>query len=115
MTDVFSRLAPYIQDYIYANRWTELRDIQTAACQVIFETDDNLSVSYTHLDVYKRQRLQIIVEKLEKGEESLEESMKLFEEGAKLSADCYGILTKAEQKITEFSKIEKQTEEQDEE
>lgn len=60
-------------------------------------------------------RLQIIVEKLEKGEESLEESMKLFEEGAKLSADCYGILTKAKQKITEFSKIEKQTEEQDEE
>ena len=45
MTDVFSRLAPYIQDYIYANRWTELRDIQTAACQVIFETDDNLLLS----------------------------------------------------------------------
>ena len=62
-----------------------------------------------------RKPLQIIVEKLEKGEESLEESMKLFEEGAKLSADCYGILTKAEQKITEFSKIEIQTEEQDEE
>ena len=42
MTDMFSRLAPYIQDYIYANKWTELRDIQTAACQVVFDTDDNL-------------------------------------------------------------------------
>ncbi len=45
MTDMFSRLAPYIQDYIYANKWTELRDIQTAACQVVFDTDDNLLLS----------------------------------------------------------------------
>lgn len=45
MTDVFSRLAPYIQDYIYASRWTELREIQVAACQVIFDTDDNLLLS----------------------------------------------------------------------
>ncbi len=48
-------------------------------------------------------RLQEIVSKLENGEESLEDSMKLFEEGAKLSALCYDALDKAEQKITELS------------
>lgn len=45
MTDVFSRLAPYIQDYIYASRWTELRDIQTSACRVVFDSDNNLLLS----------------------------------------------------------------------
>lgn len=43
--DMFSRLAPYIQDFIYASNWTELRDIQIAACQTIFDTDDNLLLS----------------------------------------------------------------------
>jgi len=43
--DAFERLAPYIQDYIYENRWTELRDIQVSACNVIFDTDDNLLLS----------------------------------------------------------------------
>ena len=50
-------------------------------------------------------RLQEIVEKLETGEESLENSMKLFEEGAKLSAQCYELLDKAEQQVTELTKI----------
>ena len=45
MKEMFSRLAPYIQDYIYASKWTELRDIQIAACQVIFDSDDNLLLS----------------------------------------------------------------------
>lgn len=45
MTDMFSRLAPYIQDYIYASKWSELRDIQISACQVIFDSDDNLLLS----------------------------------------------------------------------
>jgi ATP-dependent Lhr-like helicase len=40
--NVFERLAPYIQDYIYANNWTELRDIQVAACETVFDTDNNL-------------------------------------------------------------------------
>ncbi len=48
-------------------------------------------------------RLQEIVEKLEAGEESLEDSMKLFEEGAKLASQCYDILDRAEQKITEMT------------
>ncbi|MDR2360631.1 MAG: DEAD/DEAH box helicase [Oscillospiraceae bacterium] len=43
--DVFSRLAPFIQDFIYANNWTELRGIQVAACEVIFDTDSNLLLS----------------------------------------------------------------------
>jgi ATP-dependent Lhr-like helicase len=42
---MFDRLAPYIQDYIYANKWTELRDIQVSACEVIFDSDDNLLLS----------------------------------------------------------------------
>lgn len=43
--DVFSRLAPFIQDFIYNNHWTELRANQVAACEVIFDTDANLLLS----------------------------------------------------------------------
>ncbi len=50
-------------------------------------------------------RLQEIVEQLESGEATLEDSMKLFEEGAKLSAQCYKVLEKAEQRITELANI----------
>ncbi|MCL2160048.1 MAG: DEAD/DEAH box helicase, partial [Oscillospiraceae bacterium] len=38
----FSRLSPFIQEYIYKNRWDELRPIQEEACKVIFDTDDHL-------------------------------------------------------------------------
>lgn len=48
-------------------------------------------------------RLQEIVDDLESGKLSLEESMKLFEEGTKLTAACYETLKNAEQKITELS------------
>lgn len=41
----FERLAPFIQDYIYRNHWEELRDNQVAACEVIFDSDDNLLLS----------------------------------------------------------------------
>ena len=51
-------------------------------------------------------RLEEIVELLESGELPLEESMKLFEEGTKLSAECYETLKKAEQKITQLSELE---------
>ena len=43
--DVFSRLAPFIQDFIYQNKWEELRGVQVAACEVIFDSDDNLLLS----------------------------------------------------------------------
>ena len=43
--DVFNRLAPFIQDFIYLNKWEELRSIQVAACDVIFDSNDNLLLS----------------------------------------------------------------------
>ncbi|MDZ7990996.1 MAG: DEAD/DEAH box helicase [Nostoc sp. EfeVER01] len=45
MSDAFSRLAPFIQEYIYHHQWTELRPVQIAACQVIFDTDAHLLVT----------------------------------------------------------------------
>ncbi len=48
------------------------------------------------------ERLSEIVAKLESGEAALEESMELFEEGARLSALCYKKLEAAEQRIIEF-------------
>ncbi len=41
----FSRLAPYIRDYIYQKRWEELREIQVAACKTILDTDHHLLLS----------------------------------------------------------------------
>lgn len=43
--------------------------------------------------------LQKIVELLEKGEMSLQESLKAFEQGVHLSASCEKILNEAEQRI----------------
>jgi ATP-dependent helicase Lhr and Lhr-like helicase len=45
MSKTFSRLAPFIQEYIYNNNWTELRPIQDAACEIIFDTDAHLLVA----------------------------------------------------------------------
>ena len=38
----FDRYAPFVQDYIYRNRWENLRAIQVAAADVLFNSDDNL-------------------------------------------------------------------------
>ncbi len=38
----FYRLAPFIQDYIYRQGWTELRPAQVQACRVIFDTNSHL-------------------------------------------------------------------------
>ncbi|MCL2058575.1 MAG: DEAD/DEAH box helicase [Oscillospiraceae bacterium] len=43
--DVFNRLAPFIQEYIYQNKWEELRGIQVAACEAIFGGGGNLLLS----------------------------------------------------------------------
>ena len=43
--DVFNRLAPFIQEFIYQNKWEELRGNQVAACEVIFDSNDNLLLS----------------------------------------------------------------------
>ena len=41
----FDRLAPFLQEYIYHQGWTELRPAQIEACQVIFETNHHLLVA----------------------------------------------------------------------
>jgi len=47
----------------------------------------------------KLNRLEEIVQKMEKGELALDESLQLFEEGVKLSRDCHSQLTKAEAQV----------------
>ncbi|MCH5315530.1 MAG: exodeoxyribonuclease VII small subunit [Eubacterium sp.] len=49
-------------------------------------------------------RLEEIVEEMEKNELSLEESIKLYEEGTRLTAYCSDLLNKAQLKITELTK-----------
>ncbi len=49
-------------------------------------------------------RLEEILALLEKNKTSLDESIKLFEEGTKLTAFCRDKLENAKQKITEISK-----------
>jgi exodeoxyribonuclease VII small subunit len=52
------------------------------------------------MDFEKRlNRLEEIVGKMETGELTLEDSLKLFEEGVKLSRDCNSQLSEAEQKV----------------
>lgn len=52
------------------------------------------------MDFEKRLgRLEEIVEKMETGELALEDSLKLFEEGVKLSRECNVQLSEAEQKV----------------
>ena len=47
----------------------------------------------------KLTRLEEIVQKMESGEISLDDSLKLFEEGVKLSRECNKELNEAEQKV----------------
>lgn len=47
----------------------------------------------------KLTRLEDIVNSMEKGSLPLEESLKLFEEGVKLSRECHAQLSEAEQKV----------------
>ncbi|MFT4797196.1 MAG: exodeoxyribonuclease VII small subunit [Candidatus Azotimanducaceae bacterium] len=44
-------------------------------------------------------RLESLVEQMESGELSLDESLKLFEEGIKLTRECQQALADAEQKV----------------
>ena len=44
-------------------------------------------------------RLEAIVAQLEAGEQPLEQSLSLYEEGAKLMKQCTTLLDKAEQKV----------------
>ena len=59
---------------------------------------------------YEQQmkRLEEIVAKLEDGSLGLDESLKLFEEGTNLAAECNKVLNNAEQKIIKLSGEEEQ-------
>ena len=48
-------------------------------------------------------RLEQIVAMLESGKCTLDESLKLFEEGTSLMKQCSGLLDKAEQKVVKLS------------
>lgn len=54
------------------------------------------------------KQLEEIVLKLEDGKLSLDEAVKLFEKGAKLSAFCDKVLKEAELKITTLDEAEAQ-------
>ena len=48
--------------------------------------------------------LEVIINKMESGELSLEDSLKYFEKGVKLHRQCYSALTDAEQRVNILSK-----------
>ena len=50
------------------------------------------------------KQLETLVDKLEKGDLSLEDSLKNFEQGVNLTRECREALQKAEQKISVLSK-----------
>ena len=55
------------------------------------------------------EKLSALVEKMESGDLSLEESLKIFEEGIKLSKDCQNALSDAEKKVQALLLEEDQT------
>lgn len=60
------------------------------------------------------KKLEEIVDKLENGGESLDNSLKLFEEGSALTSFCYEKLKNAEQKVRQISELEDTEEKADE-
>lgn len=64
----------------------------------------------THTYEEAMHKLEQIVAKLENGDATLDESLKLFEEGAKLAAFCSKALDTAEQKIMTLAQATEQTE-----
>ena len=45
MTDYFSRLPAFLKEYIHTSRWTEFRDVQLRAFEVLFGSDSHLLLS----------------------------------------------------------------------
>lgn len=41
----FERYAPFIQEYIYRKRWTDLREVQVEACDAIMDTNKHVIVA----------------------------------------------------------------------
>ena len=57
--------------------------------------------------------LELIVEKLERGEQNLEKSLQLFEEGVEISKKLNDQLKNAEKKVSELMNISKETNTED--
>ena len=57
--------------------------------------------------------LELIVEKLEKGEQNLEKSLQLFEEGVEISKKLNDQLKNAEKKVSELMNISKESNTED--
>lgn len=53
------------------------------------------------------KRLEVIAQTLDGGDKSLEECLKLYEEGVKLAKDCLDSLEQTKGKITEIKEITK--------
>lgn len=41
----FERYAPFIQEYIYRKKWTDLREVQVEACEAIMDTDHHVIIA----------------------------------------------------------------------
>ena len=41
----FERYAPFIQEYIYRKKWTDLREVQVEACEAIMDTDKHVIIA----------------------------------------------------------------------
>ena len=59
------------------------------------------------------EKLEQLVERMEEGDLSLEDSLKTFEEGIKLTRECQQALVKAEQKVKLLIEENGQVTEQD--
>ena len=57
--------------------------------------------------------LELIVEKLEEGEQNLEKSLQLFEEGVEISKKLNDQLKNAEKKVSELMNISKKSKTED--
>ena len=57
--------------------------------------------------------LELIVEKLEKGEQNLEKSLQLFEEGVEISKKLNDQLKNAEKKVSELMNISEESKKED--
>jgi exodeoxyribonuclease VII small subunit len=51
------------------------------------------------------KNLETIVQQLEKGDLSLDESLKIYEQGIKLAGECQKTLTQADQKVAILSQL----------
>ena len=55
--------------------------------------------------------LEVIINKMESGELSLEDSLKYFEKGVKLHRQCHSALTDAEHRVNIVSEVDNYSEE----